>query len=176
MYFSDIFKYHLYGLGGKFKVLLIKRFELTTLSSYLLNNIFLTLYFKNYNKNFVKTLNIIFSQINNVNIPLKELKKINILRKYLIKSYKGYCHFIGKPVRGQRTWSNGWSSFKSNNVLRDFISKLRYIKSLSKTNSSTQVDFRSIKKRYTLGTNNSKNKLSNTSRQQKISNGNKLWY
>ena len=34
------------------------------------------------------------------------LKKLHIIRKYLIKSYSGYCHALGKPVRGQRTWSN----------------------------------------------------------------------
>lgn len=57
-------------------------------------------------KFFIKCLNIILSQISNVNSNLSDLKRLNILKKYLIKSYQGYCHAIGKPVRGQRTWSN----------------------------------------------------------------------
>lgn len=48
-------------------------------------------------------MNIIFSQINNVNSTVYEQKKLNILRKYLTRTYQGYCHSIGKPVRGQRT-------------------------------------------------------------------------
>ena len=51
-------------------------------------------------------LNIIFSQINSVNNNILALKKLKIARMYLVKSYKGRCHAIGKPVNGQRTWSN----------------------------------------------------------------------
>jgi len=48
-------------------------------------------------------INIIFSQINTVNNIVFDLKRLNILRKFLIKSYIGRCHALGKPVRGQRT-------------------------------------------------------------------------
>lgn len=51
-------------------------------------------------------LNIMFSQINSVNNQYYELYRLNIIRLYLIKSYRGRSHALGKPVRGQRTWSN----------------------------------------------------------------------
>lgn len=73
---------------------------------YYTNLFYLINYSTRFHKKLTKTLNIIFSQINNVNTNLFELKKLNIIKKYLIRSYQGYCHAIGKPVRGQRTWSN----------------------------------------------------------------------
>ena len=101
--FKDIFKINLYGFGNKFRNIIIKRLELTTFFMYYSNLYYFINYSTKFNKNFIKTLNIVFSQVNNVNISLVELHKINIIRKYLIKSYQGYCHAIGKPVRGQKT-------------------------------------------------------------------------
>lgn len=54
-----------------------------------------------------KPINVLFSQINSVNHQRSEIHRLNIIRLYLIKSYRGRCHALGKPVRGQRTWSNG---------------------------------------------------------------------
>jgi ribosomal protein S13 len=51
----------------------------------------------------IEPLNIIFSQVNSVNNSIEDIKKLNILRLYLVKSYRGRCHALGKPVRGQRT-------------------------------------------------------------------------
>merc|ERR1711904_513965 len=51
----------------------------------------------------INSLNIIFSQINSVNNQVPELKRLNTLRSYLTRSYKGKCHALGEPVRGQRT-------------------------------------------------------------------------
>jgi hypothetical protein len=113
-------------------------------------------------------MNIIFSQINNVNSTVYEQKKLNILRKYLTRTYQGYCHSIGKPVRGQRTWSNAWNSFKTNNLLRNFVTKIRYIQSLTNKDKVEKIDYRSLKKKY-ITTTNKKNlhtKNKNT----------KLWY
>jgi len=148
-----MFNYNLYGLGVKFKNIIIKRFELTTFVLYYSNIFYITNYFNQFFKKFEKTLNIILSQVNNVNLTVQELKKINIVRKYLIKSYQGYCHAIGKPVRGQRTWSNGWNSFKCNNLLRNFITKIRQLNALSESNKTTKIDYRTVKKKYTLNVN-----------------------
>jgi hypothetical protein len=101
--YNNIFKNHTFGFSYKFKSILTKRLELTTFSLYYSNLYYLIDYFYIFNKKYIKLINIIFSQINNVNLTLKELQKLNIVRKFLIKSYKGYCHSIGKPVRGQRT-------------------------------------------------------------------------
>lgn len=45
---------------------------------------------------------------------------INIYLLNLLGTYKGWRHSRGLPVRGQRTWSNGWSSYRSNLVLRSY--------------------------------------------------------
>tara|TARA_B110001469_G_scaffold120009_1_gene128088 strand:+ start:488 stop:877 length:390 start_codon:yes stop_codon:yes gene_type:complete len=101
--FKNIFKQHLYGFNSKFKQILIQRLEVTTFYVYYSNLYYLLDYSSIFFKKLTKTINIVLSQINNVNLNLREIKKINILRKYLVKSYQGYCHAIGKPVRGQRT-------------------------------------------------------------------------
>lgn len=107
------------GFGRCFLRRLVQRFELT-------------FFIKDKSQDLVKLtdpyprpvtvpLNIIFSQINSVNHERDELYRLNILRLYLIKSYRGRCHALGKPVRGQRTWSNAWTSFNSNRTLRSYI-------------------------------------------------------
>lgn len=57
----------------------------------------------------------------------KDLKKkiiFNIFMLDLINSYRGLRHAFGLPVRGQRTWTNAWSTYKSNLILRQFKIKL----------------------------------------------------
>lgn len=57
----------------------------------------------------------------------KELKKkiiFNIFMLDLVNSYRGLRHAFGLPVRGQRTWTNAWSCYKSNLILRQFKIKL----------------------------------------------------
>ncbi len=57
----------------------------------------------------------------------KELKKktiFNIFVLDLINSYRGLRHAFGLPVRGQRTWTNAWSVYRSNLLLRQFKIKL----------------------------------------------------
>lgn len=43
----------------------------------------------------------------------------NILFLDLISTYRGWRHSRGLPVRGQRTWSNAWSTYRSNLILRE---------------------------------------------------------
>ena len=103
----------LYGIGLKFLNLIKKRFEL----SYFFQKIQVLPYYQNL------SINIIFSQINSVNNQLSSLKRLNIIKLYLIKSYRGKAHALGKPVRGQNTWSNAWNSFKVNKDIRGFINE-----------------------------------------------------
>lgn len=63
-------------------------------------------YSDNASRVLIAPLNIILSQVNSVNNKVDELKRLNIIRLFLIKSYRGRSHALGKPVRGQRTWSN----------------------------------------------------------------------
>lgn len=44
---------------------------------------------------------------------------MNIYILDLIFLYRGWRHSRNLPVRGQRTWSNGWTSYKLNNFLKD---------------------------------------------------------
>lgn len=44
---------------------------------------------------------------------------LNIYILDLISSYRGWRHSRGLPVRGQRTWTNAWTSSKLNNYLKN---------------------------------------------------------
>jgi len=87
------------------KKMLNQRFELTILKS--TPTKLLTHYELETSKIIIKPLNIFLSQVHTVNNQYTDLLRLVIMRLFLIKSYKGRCHAIGKPVRGQRTWSNG---------------------------------------------------------------------
>lgn len=58
------------------------------------------------------------------NKSLKKKMVFNIFMLDLISSYRGLRHAFGLPVRGQRTWTNAWSCYRSNLVLRQFKIKL----------------------------------------------------
>jgi hypothetical protein len=68
------------------------------------------------------------------------------MRMYLIKSYKGRCHAIGKPVKGQRTWSNAWNSYNHNKILRYFISEIKRKSNIDKT--VEKINYKVVKKKY----------------------------
>ncbi len=96
----------------------IKRFELN--------------YFYKHNKNFLemsldarKVINMYLSQIISINNGIAELLRYNLIRLYLIKSYRGRCHALGKPTRGQRTWSNAWSAHRCNIAVKQFITEVK---------------------------------------------------
>lgn len=42
----------------------------------------------------------------------------------VVNTYRGLRHSFGLPARGQRTWSNAWSAYRSNLLLRQFKIKL----------------------------------------------------
>lgn len=54
------------------------------------------------------------------NCNTKELFLNDIYILDEIKTYRGWRHVRGLPVRGQRTWSNSWSCLNSNNFLRKY--------------------------------------------------------
>jgi ribosomal protein S13 len=43
------------------------------------------------------------AQLMNINSNIDELLRYNLIRLYLIKTFRGRCHALGKPSRGQRT-------------------------------------------------------------------------
>lgn len=51
---------------------------------------------------------------------IKDRFLLNIFFLDLVISYRGWRHTKGLPVRGQRTWTNAWTSYKNNLVLREY--------------------------------------------------------
>ena len=120
--------------------LLIKRFELHILKKsthYAISDFELPI---------AKVLNMLFSQITNINNIDSELHKHNFIRLYLIKSTRGRSHALGKPSRGQRTWSNAWNAYKLGNPTRAFISD--YQKILQKEKKEEKKDYRRVKRKF----------------------------
>lgn len=89
------------GLGLGFKKLLLTRLELK--DSVQLSSIDVSSFTTLLNRNLQGVLNKYYSQVSSVNHSISALKRLNIVRLYLTKSYRGRCHALGKPVRGQRT-------------------------------------------------------------------------
>merc|ERR1712023_4382 len=111
------------GLGTAFKKTMLDKLELKNSND--TNMLKLTSFKEAHKVELVGFLNHYYSQVSSVNNTIFDLKKLKIIRLYLIKSYKGKCHALGKPVNGQRTWSNAWSSYKNNLILRKFISETK---------------------------------------------------
>ena len=110
--------YLTYGLKKNSVSLIEMRIELNVKTS-----------LKNLNKN---QLELFINCIYNI-LPYKySLYRRTILNVYaldMISSYRGWRHYRGLPVRGQRTWTNAWSSYKSNWLLRNhklIVSKKNY--------------------------------------------------
>ena len=105
-----------FGLKNNFLLNLKRRFELKLF--YQINDM----------DNFEKEIFFIFIyKIIPKNSDIFKKKFFNILLLDSLTTYKGWRHFKGLPVRGQRTWTNAWSVYKSNNILRQF--KLKNSKS-----------------------------------------------
>ena len=98
-----------FGLKNIFYYNLKKRFEKITFNQ--IND------FQNFEKEiFYNYIYIIIP----LNSDIFKKKFFNILILDSLTTYKGWRHFKGLPVRGQRTWTNSWSTYKSNNILRQF--------------------------------------------------------
>jgi len=93
-------------------------------------------------------LNVLFSQITSVNSMVIELTRLNLYRLYLIKTTRGRSHALGKPSRGQRTWSNAWTAYKNNSETRAFISAHQKIK--KDTFKEEQINYKLIKKKSSI--------------------------
>jgi ribosomal protein S13 len=50
-----------------------------------------------------KIFNMYLSKTISINNAISELQRYNLIRLYLIKTFRGRCHALGKPSRGQRT-------------------------------------------------------------------------
>jgi len=128
------------GLGYTSKSILIKRFEFF----FLVNNFKQS--FKLYPNEVLRGVNILLSQLSTINNQISELRLFSVIKLYLIRTYRGKSHSIGKPVRGQRTWSNAWSSYKSNQILREFITIFQRIR--NKNYQEDVIDYKKLTRKY----------------------------
>ena len=136
--------YSTYGAGGSLKNLIRSRFEVSEESSMSKKSV---IAIEGHHKTFVaKPLNIIMSQLFSVNNNPLYLVRLRVISQFLNKTYRGKCHAVGKPTRGQRTWSNAWTAFKNNSLLRLFISNMKKKSLLDK--SPDKINFRLTKKKY----------------------------
>lgn len=134
----------IYGFSNFFFNSIIRRFELTFIK--LKPLVMYDTYKEETHKNIINPLNVILSQISSVNHSIFMIKRLNIIRLFLIKSYRGRSHALGKPVRGQRTWSNSWNSYNVNKTLRLFIAETS--SQLKLKLKPEKINYKTVKKKY----------------------------
>lgn len=127
------------GLGMWNKLKLIRRFELHPLYLDPRET------FASLDKEERKSMNRIFSQMASINYQIHELTQLNTIRLFLIKSFRGKAQAFGKPSRGQRTWSNGWTAYTYNKDLRTFIATTQ--RQLNKDKKEEKINYKVLKKK-----------------------------
>lgn len=126
-----------FNLTNKLKI--IRRFELTHLYYNSKGTLAIL------DKESKRALNRLFSQMGSINFQVTELTRLNIIRLFLIKSFRGKAQAFGKPSRGQRTWSNAWTAYLYNKDLRVFINNMQ--RQLNKHKKEEKINYKLLKKR-----------------------------
>ena len=138
--------------------LIVSRFEITSFIISRKTNL------QNLDSINLESLNVFFSQFSSVNGKLRDLQKLILIRLYLIKTVRGRSHALGKPSRGQRTWSNSWTAYNYNKVTRTFINDFQ--KTLDKNKTLFKINYKLPKKKQKVSKNKvrlvTKTKSSNT--------------
>ena len=128
------------GIGRPFRGILINRFE----SILLKYNRHLPL--THFTPSTHLTINKFFSKMNPFKHTIFDLTRTHIIRLYLIKSYRGRAQALGKPSRGQRTWSNAWTAHYNNTVIRAFITLVRRLHADKR--KPEKINYKLEKKKY----------------------------
>jgi len=128
------------GIGRPFKSILINRFESILLKYDR------TLPLTHFTPSVHLTINKFFSKMAPFKHTIFELTRMNIIRLYLIKSYRGRAQAIGKPSRGQRTWSNAWTAYRNNTVIRSFMMLVRRLHADKR--KPVKIDYKREQKKY----------------------------
>lgn len=116
-----------YGISTYRFLYYFKRFE------YQLVNLKFPKIFLKKNMLYYKIINHYFLPLIPFTYQFSSLRNLNIIRKFTIRSHQGRCHMLGKPVHGQRTWSNASTSKYNNTYLR------LYLHELNRTKNSTRL-------------------------------------
>ena len=127
------------GFGWKTKNLLVKRFELNCLAKIPNKPI------NEINETVPTSLNLLFSRVTTVNNSIFDITRYSLLRLYLIKTTRGRCHALGKPSRGQRTWSNAWTAYNVNKTTRAFIGA--YQRLIKEKTREEKINYKLVKKK-----------------------------
>lgn len=102
-----------YGLGKQSLKLLPQRMELNV------NNVY-----DPKNKLPYDILQYVLSTLFNKKYSYRSKLLTNISLLNLMFCYRGWRHFKGLPCRGQRTWTNAWSSFRNNTPLKRLMLRI----------------------------------------------------
>lgn len=117
---NELFE-ELKGLNNYSKRLFIKRFEFGHLRFFPKKNFNLI----NLPSEKRKIINMYLSQMSSVSHEINTLLRYNAIRLYLIKSFRGRAQALGKPSRGQRTWSNASTAKQISSLLKIFINDIK---------------------------------------------------
>lgn len=128
------------GIGRFFKKQFIKRFEWY---NYVKNR---KLTLGSCSPSTQLTINKLLSKINPFNHTTNELTRFHIIRLYLIRSYRGRAQAMGKPSRGQRTWSNAWTAYYNNAVIKSFITLVKKLHAEHK--KPEKINYKLLQKKY----------------------------
>lgn len=131
--------YNINGINLSTIQTFIKRFELNLLFYKR------TLNWPTDDRRLQKYMNILLSQLSSVNNQIIDLKRFSLIRLYLIKTTRGKAQALGQPSRGQRTWSNAWTAYSYNKVIRTFIATIQ--KNLKQNLKEEQINFKILKKK-----------------------------
>merc|ERR1711990_498485 len=91
---------HVGGFRRTLKAALFQRFEFLTLTPHSTRSL------RETPRDLLRGVNILLSQLSTVNNQVTEIVRLTLIRLYLIRSRRGRFQAVGKPTRGQRTWSN----------------------------------------------------------------------
>lgn len=133
------------GIGQQSINQFIKRFEAQHYFLLKNNQILLS---KLYKLNKRKIINVYLSKILTINYNIFEIIRINYIRLYLIKTFRGRCYALGKPSRGQRTWSNAQNAFKCNRYIPIFIQNVKKMNTKKSKKSKNPKNLKNLKFEY----------------------------
>jgi ribosomal protein S13 len=91
---------NLAGFGKPTRHNFIKRFEYRF---FLKHHFYKNFSFINMNAEHKKLINMYVSQLIYTSNDIYNLTRLNLIRLYLVKSFRGRAQMLGKPSRGQRT-------------------------------------------------------------------------
>lgn len=95
--------------------------------------------------NFKAVINLILSELTSLKSPITNLVKLNLIRLFLIRSFRGKAQALGKPSRGQRTWSNAWTAYLHNTAVRRFLGQVRRMK--AEQSKPEKINYKLVKKK-----------------------------